>query len=443
MALWGKQDAAAPSNGTTVSVTNASTAVTGSGTTFLSDIKNGDTLIINSGTVTKARVASVTSDTALVLASNFTGTTNASLAIANFKIQQQPKYVYQDSNQASGVSAITKVYGISATEIKAGGDNVVSVAISSAGARYIATDNSNTTPTVTFSGGGGSSAAASTTVASNAVSTIVLSNGGSSYTSAPTVVISKPRRTIATASVTTSTDTIAYTGHLLVAGDAVVYNNGGGTTMTSTGSVLVSGNTYYVATAGLTANAFEVKVAATTNSVVAPLISGTGGAGTFSCTSGTLAAGDRVTITGTNTGTGTITGYASGNTYKVSAVTGTSPSVTAFTLTTEAGVAIATSTTSAATFTGLTFTGETVIDITGTGNAAQYFEIQAAADQATATATLGSGSHAIMASPGWVRRTVGTGGLAGRVRYEVLVAGRSLISGDDANSLVEIETPNT
>jgi len=435
MALWGKQDAAAPSNGTTVSVTNASTAVTGSGTTFLSDIKNGDTLIINSGTVTKARVLSVTSNTALVLADNFTGTTNASLAIANFKIQQQPKFVYQDSNQASGVSSITKVYGIDKTEIKAGGDNVVSVAISSAGARYIATDNSSTVPTVSFSGGGGSSAAAAVTITSNAIATITLSNGGSSYTSVPTVAISKPRRTVATASVNTTTDTFTYTGHLLVAGDAVKYFNGGGASATG----LTDGNTYYVANAGLTANAFEVRVSATASTLAATVAtSGTGGQ--FTCGNSTLAAADRVTISGTNTGTGTITGYTSGTSYKVSAVTGTSPSVTGFTLTAEDGTAIVTT---AGTLIGLTYVTSTVVDITGTGNNAQYFELQGATDAATATATLGSGSHAIMANPGWVRRTVGTGGLAGRVRYEVLVAGRSLISGDDANTLVEIETPNT
>ena len=135
------------------------------------------------------------------------------------------------------------------------------------------------------------------------------------------------------------------------------------------------------------------------------------------------------------------TGYASGNTYKVSAVTGTSPSVTAFTLTTEAGVAIATSTTSAATFTGLTFTGETVIDITGTGNALQYFEIQAAADRATATATFGTGQNSVagVAHAGWVRRTVGTGGRAGRVFYETLVAGGT-ISGDQSD---DIQFPNS
>lgn len=339
MALWGKQDAAAPSNGTTVSVTNGSTAVTGSGTTFLADIKSGDVLIINSGTVTKARVATITSNTALVLADNFAGTTNSSLAIANFKIQQQPKYVYQDSNQPSGVSALTKVYGIDKTEIKAGGDNVVSIALGSAGARYISTD---TTPAVTFSGGGGSSAAASVTIAANAIATITLSNGGSAYTSAPTVAITKPRRTIPTTGMAT---TVTYTNHLLVAGDVVKYFNGGGASATG----LTDGNTYYVIATGLTTGAFQVS----------------------------------------------------------------------------------------------TSLGGTAVTISGTGNNAQYFELQGATDAATAVATLGSGSHAVVANPGWVRRTVGTGGRAGRVQYEVLVAGRNLITGDDANALAEIEVPST
>jgi hypothetical protein len=70
------------------------------------------------------------------------------------------------------------------------------------------------------------------------------------------------------------------------------------------------------------------------------LISGT--AGQFTCGASDLAIGDLVRITGTNTGTGTITGYTSGTEYKVSAVTGTAPSVTGFTLQTTANVAIAT-----------------------------------------------------------------------------------------------------
>jgi hypothetical protein len=62
-----------------------------------------------------------------------------------------------------------------------------------------------------------------------------------------------------------------------------------------------------------------------------PAITGT--AGQFSCSASSLSVGDYVTIIGTNTGTGSISGYTSFNQYKVSYVTGTSPSVTAFTLT--------------------------------------------------------------------------------------------------------------
>ena len=118
MALWGKQDAAAPSNGTTVGVTNGSTAVTGVGTTFLADLDIGDVLIITSGTTTKNRVAAIASNTALTLADNFTGTTAATLAIAGVKIQQQPKYVYQDSDHTLGKAALEEVFGVDVLEAK-------------------------------------------------------------------------------------------------------------------------------------------------------------------------------------------------------------------------------------------------------------------------------------------------------------------------------------
>ena len=209
--------------------------------------------------------------------------------------------------------------------------------------------------------------------------------------------------------------------------EEVKYNNGGGTSATG----LVSTTSYFVANAGLVANAFEVKAVATSGTLVATVAT-SGTAGQFTCGASTLAVGDRVKITGTNTGTGTITGYATGNTYKVSAVTGTSPSVTGFTLTTEAAVALVST---AGTLVGLTYTTETVIDISATGNNAQYFEIQATADQATATASLGSGAGGTtLTHAGWVRRTVGTGGRAGRVNQEVLVAMGSM-TGDQADDI--------
>jgi len=75
--------------------------------------------------------------------------------------------------------------------------------------------------------------------------------------------------------------------------------------------------------------------------------------------------------------------------------------------------------------------GGSTVDITGTGNNAQYFELATtvATIQATATASLGSGAGGIKSThAGWVRRTVGTGGRAGRVQQEVLVAMGSMSS---------------
>jgi hypothetical protein len=74
-----------------------------------------------------------------------------------------------------------------------------------------------------------------------------------------------------------------------------------------------------------------------------------GGAGTFTCAATTIRFGQKVTITGTNTGTGSITGYVSGNVYYVITTNGS----TTFTLSaTWNGTAIAST---AGTPVGLTF----------------------------------------------------------------------------------------
>lgn len=66
-----------------------------------------------------------------------------------------------------------------------------------------------------------------------------------------------------------------------------------------------------------------------------------------------------------------------------------------------------------------------LMDLTGTGNNAQTLTLTSGA--ATAVAALGSGNKGFHA--GWVKKTVGTGGRAGRVQYETLVA-MGTISGD-------------
>jgi hypothetical protein len=80
-------------------------------------------------------------------------------------------------------------------------------------------------------------------------------------------------------------------------------------------------------------------------------VASTGTAGQFSCTSAiTLAAGQWVTVTGFNTGTGSIVGYSSGNTYYIISTNGSST----FTLSNTTGGAPITTT--AGSLTGLTFT---------------------------------------------------------------------------------------
>ena len=75
-------------------------------------------------------------------------------------------------------------------------------------------------------------------------------------------------------------------------------------------------------------------------------------------------------------------------------------------------------------------TAGTAINLTGTGNNAQYFSITAGV-RATARAALGEGAVGGAAHAGWNIRTVGTGGRAGRVQYETLVAMGSM--GSDAS----------
>jgi hypothetical protein len=96
--------------------------------------------------------------------------------------------------------------------------------------------------------------------------------------------------------------------------------------------------------------------AATLASVV---IAGTGGQITFTSQAG-LVTGQRMTISGTLGGTGTITGYTNPTTYILTAVTATSA-----TLTTTAGAAVVTT---AGTPTGLTYTlGVAPVTVTVTG----------------------------------------------------------------------------
>jgi hypothetical protein len=426
MALWGNRDSKTASG--TVAIANTG-IVTGTGTSFTTQAKIGNT--IRAGGV-DYEIVTITSNTVCKVESGVQGGAIAIVnAGASYTLSEKPAFVAaSESATTSGVAGDSnKVFGVDTGdnngENYASAGKVVEVGIALGGTGY------KEVPAVTITGGGGAGAAATATISGGAVTAITLTNNGSSYENVPTVYINTPYRTIPTSGVSTALEQFTYAAHGLSAGASVRYYNGGGTTITG----LTTATTYYVSALGLGANTFRLATSsgavAARTALTGVAISGTGGQ--FTCTATTLAVGDHIQIDGTITGTGSITSHTSGKIYEVSAVTGTSPNVTGFTLTQEDTTAL---TTTAGNGLGLTYTPYTIKLISGTGNNAQYFDLL---DETTATAvanvgggTEGGESVSNITHTGWVRRTVGTGGRAGRVHYETLVASGS-ISGDQAD----------
>jgi hypothetical protein len=311
------------------------------------------------------------------------------------------------------------VFGVDATEAVSGGDNVSAVSVVSGKTRYI-----GTAPAVTFSGGAGSNAAATATIAGGVVTAITVTNTGTAYTSAPTVTIAKPARIIPTTGVNTTTNVITYATHGLTAGEEIKYYHGGGTALAG----LTNATSYYPGQ--VTTNTFQLYASAALGATaVATMTIATTDVNTTTNFITSTAHGlvDGAQLNYNNQGGTSITGLTSGSDYFV-----VNKTVDTFQLALTSGGA-------AIDITGTgnnsqTFASTGNYDLTGTGNNAQYFEIQAAADQATATAALGDGAVGGSQHAGWVKRTVGTGGRAGRVQYETLVAMGSM-TGDQSDDV--------
>jgi len=391
--------------------------ITGSSTAFETEATTGDFIRVGDQEMV---IISIASDTSCQVIN-----ANPQIALTTFSgegytLSEKPTSLPSDPSILS-----TEVFGVNATEIGAGGDNVVSVAVVNGGTLYVEA------PAVSFTGGGGSSAAATATISGGAVTAIAVTNTGSSYETVPTVVIPKARVTIPTSGVATATEQITYASHGLTATNEVKYFHGGGTAITG----LTNNTSYFISALGLTANTFRLATSSSAASGRAALagvaISGT--AGEFTCTATTLAVGDHIKLDGTITGTGSIQSHTAGKIYEVSAVTGTSPNVTGFTLTQEDTTALVTTTGNG---TGLTFNPFTIVLISGTGNNLQYFE-KVASTAATAVAAKGTGETGTSAAhTGWVKRKVGVGQHAGRIQYEVLVAlSKNGITSDAADDI--------
>ena len=400
----------------TMTFTNGNATVSGSGTNFDPEVAIGD-IIISAGGV-KHRVKNVASDTSLTLTENFSGSTENGVAAT---VTRPPL------NFASSAPHIdTNILGITSGESLAGVDNVTSIAVNEDGARYV---------------------------------------------QAPTITVAAPTaRTITQANINETSNVFTVTGHNMRTGTKLTYTSNGT-------NIVHSGGTLADATA-----VFVIRVDEDTFKIASSLSNALAGTALDITNDGNDSnsfVGDTATATATVSG-GVVTGItvtAVGSDYQSApAVTVEVPKMTIPTSAVNAGTNVITfaghglSDTDQITYnqvgggtlmtnvtdgqtvfvrdkTDDTFkiaatSGGTAINI-GTGHNAQTFTIVTDAVQGTAVANLGLGvdgddDRREVSHIGWVKRTVGTGGRAGRVHYETLVAASS-ISGDAE----DIATPDS
>lgn len=281
---------------------------------------------------------------------------------------------------------------------------------------------------------------------------------GSGYVSAPTVTITGVEVVgiDAVADVDATLEDITATDHPFVDGDEVRYSNGGGTSIGG----LVDGNNFFIITA--TTNTFQLSL--TLGGAAIDLVDGIGVAHEF--TIGDLAAATAVRTVGKilsyivdTAGDGR---YQKGKiTIAVAApaavviaaadITGNVITETAHVFATgdrltynDGTGTLDTALTDGVVFFVIKLTANTFSLATTASNAANAIALVLAGDgtgtdhtltgeTATAKEILQTSTEGV-AHTGWVKRTVGSGGRAGRVQYEVLVAGS--ITGDDTDDAI-------
>ena len=435
MSSWSMNDGSALTG--TMTFTNGNAAVSGSGTNYDPEVKVGD-IIISAGGV-KHRVKAVASDTALTLTENFSGSTENGVAAT---VTRPPL------NFASAAPHIdNNVLGITSGESLGGVDNITSIGVG------------NTT-----------------------LGTYERIGGNTYHTSAPTVTVAAPTaRTITQANINETTNVFTVTGHNMRTGTKLTYtSNGtnivhsGGTLADSTAVfvIRVDENTFKIASSlsnanagtalditndGNDSNSFVGDTAAATATISGGKVTGftitnvgsdyqsapsvtiaaPSGTGNLNLTSSSvlIVADDEIVVPAAfyaAISTGESVTYAQGGSGAQADLTdGTvyylikSGTANKISLATSAANALA----------------GTKIDLTAvaSGGTAHSF----VGGTATATATLGLGvdgddNRRDIAHVGWVKKTVGTGGRAGRIHYETLVAASSM-SGDAE----DIATPDS
>ena len=500
MSSWSMNDGSALSGAYTF--TNASAIVQGNSSADTTEIKVGDIVIDDNGD--KVRVKDIQPNRTVATSAVDTSANTITITDHGFVANQEVVYQANGGTAIGGltddtiffVKAVSSANAVTLSATEGGsvisltgtGNNAQSFSGTSTKA-FTATSafgestNSGSSCTVTrppISGDGsvidasifGITSAESLGGVDN-VASIAVNEDGARYVQAPTITVAAPTtRTIATAKVSTTDDTITVdAGHNMRTGTKLTYTSGG-TNMTVGGSNLADGTAVFVINTGST-TAF--KIASSLSNAQSGTALDITGAGNNSQTF----VGDTATATATVSG-GVVTGItvsAVGSDYQSApAVTVEVPKMTIPTSAVNAGTNVITfaghglSDTDQITYnqvgggtlmtnvtdgqtvfvrdkTDDTFkiaatSGGTAINI-GTGHNAQTFTIVTDAVQGTAVANLGLGvdgddDRREVSHIGWVKRTVGTGGRAGRVHYETLVAASS-ITGDAE----DIATPDS
>ena len=451
MSLWGMNDGTTATGKTSVTNGNAAIAGGSPAANYISTdgIEVGDTLILPDSKL--YRVVTATSNTALTMDRVYEGGTASNQDIT---ITQIPRHIKITKDDGTGHTLATLgIFGFSGAEAMAGGDDVVAIS-----------NQKNT-----YSGAGQDT-----------------DEGGAGYTSAPTVTVAQPTaRTFdatSTSVVVAADDAIVLGSTIPATGTNMRYYNfpGGsysaksGTTSGAVPSGLTNNNVYYTRTANSTAvYLYDSFANATANNGIGKP---SGGLTSISGVSGT--AGNHTLVGQTAAATAVLSG---GKVDSYTITTSGSDYITAPTITVAQeehtfNAASAVAANGEITISSHTFavgdrvqydinSGTAITELT---DAAFYFITEIATNKlylsatkggakitltdgssenhklkgeaATATAVLGAGRAGAGAQAGrkrdmkgahlgWVKRTIGTGGRAGRVHYETLVAASS-ITGD-------------
>ncbi|NBX50970.1 hypothetical protein EBT25_13825 [bacterium] len=421
MALWGNNDSVSVSG--TVTITQNSDGLTGnvvgSSTSFDTTTKVGNYLVAGGNTYI---VTTIGNSTFMTIKSGKNGVNVvAQSGGTSYNIQQGPASVgvAESSDHAATGQPIMGnaelVYGVDSTEMGVSNASIVAFTVINPGSGYFSNAS------VTVGGNGTANAQANASGKIGAVN-VVLS--GNSYTAAPTVTIAAPAAQAfnantalikdatfnANTGVANATDFITTaSAHGFTDGDLVQY-------LTSTGNTALSGLTnassYYVVSSNTTALKLATTAGGANINITASSVSETGhtlrrvGQGYITISSNKFANGDYVTYL-VAAGNTALTGLTNAASYYVVLANSTVLALS----TSRGGPAI--TLTPGVGETGHTLTGET----------------------ATAAAVL-SGAKQGAAHAGWVRRVVGTGGRAGRIQEETLVAMGS-ITGDFEDTVMK------